>query len=156
MSPYGEIMTTDMFHPRVALICARLNLRRAKRLFQQGSSTSAILALYDAVLFGMHYYIARHEDCVNADLGDAIELFQTLAHAGVFEDQHAFNRLSLMVERALWQGAASFDGNAIVIEVEEMLVKLEILSGKNPDGSENQKITPTWKEGDAYLQTTGI
>ena len=128
MSSYAEIMPASMSNPRVALICARLNLRSAKRLLRQGSSTSAISALYDSVLFGMHYYIARHEDCANADPVDAIGLFQTLAHAGVFEDQHAFNRLSLMVEHVLWQGVASFDANAILVEVEEMLGKLGVLT----------------------------
>ena len=134
MLPYGENMTTYMFNSRVALNCARLNLRRAKRLFQQDLSTAAILALYDSVLFGMHYYIARHEDCTNADPGDAIELFHTLAHAGVFEDQLAFNRLSLMVERALWQGSTSFDVNAILVEVEAILTKLDVMKSKERSG----------------------
>ena len=124
------MMTTDMINSRVALMCARFNLRRAKRLFHQGSPTSAILALYDSVLFGMRYYIARHEDCVYADSGDAVGLFQSLALAGVFEDQLAFNSLSLVVERALWQGSTSFDANAIVVEVDEMLTKLGVVKSK--------------------------
>lgn len=134
MSTYGQIVTINVFDPRVALICARLNLRRAKRLLQQGSSTSAISALYDSVLFGMHYYIARHENCANANPADAIGLFHTLAHAGVFENPQAFNRLSLIVERALWHGAASFDANAILVEVEEMLTKLGVMKSKGRSG----------------------
>lgn len=128
MSTYGEKMTTSLSNPRVALICARLSLRSAKRLLRQGPSTSAISALYDSVLFGIQYYIARHEDCANADPVDAIELFHSLAHAGVVEDQLAFNRFSLIIERALWQGTASFEANAILVEVEEMLGKLGILT----------------------------
>lgn len=123
-------MTNSLSNPRAALICARLNLRSARRLLQQGSSTSAISALYDSVLFGMHYYIARHADCANDNPADAIGLFHTLAHAGVFDDQHAFNRLSLIVERALWQGSAAFDANATLVEVEEMLTKLGVMKSK--------------------------
>ena len=113
---------------REALVCARLNLRGAKRLLQKGSFQRGISALYDSLLFGMHYYVARHKSCADVDLTDAVELFHTLSRAGVFEDQLAFNRLSLTIERFLWQGPDSFDANPILIEVEEMLRKLGVIS----------------------------
>jgi hypothetical protein len=151
MSTYTEIVTPAMLKSRDALICARLNLRRAKRLIEKGSSTSAISALYDSLLFGMQYYAIRHDNCANTTVWDAIGLFRTLARAGVFDDQLALNRLSLIVERALWQGSAAVDVNAILIDVEAMLANLGILPGKNPDELQDRKITRTWKEGGAYL-----
>ena len=111
---------------REALLCARLNLRGAKRLLQKGSLKHGISALYDSVLFGMHYYVARHEGCQGVDLGDAAGAFHVLTREGIFEDQHAFNRLSLTVERVLWQGYDTFDANAILLEVEEMLARLGV------------------------------
>jgi hypothetical protein len=75
----------------------------------------------------MHYYIAEHKDCIYADSGDATALFYTLVCAGVFVDQHAFNRLSLMVERVLWQKTYAFDANATLFKVEEMLTRLGVM-----------------------------
>ena len=127
MSYYDAVDTTTAADACTILLCARLNLRGAKRLLQSGSLTSGISALYDSVLFGMHYYIAEHKDCIYADSGDATALFYTLVCAGVFVDQHAFNRLSLMVERVLWQKTYAFDANATLFKVEEMLTRLGVM-----------------------------
>ena len=119
---------------RAALICARLHLRNGKRRLQKGFSARAVSALYDAVWFGMVYYVARHQGCVvhmeNTELWDAASMFHALSSAGVFEDQHAFNRLSLIVERALWQPSATVDAQAVIVQVEEMLSRLGVTSLK--------------------------
>src|SRR5215216_1692840 len=117
MSDFDVTNPTQLTDAREALLCALLNLRGAKFLLQKGSLRRGVSALYDSVIFGMHYYMARHEGCSNVDLGDATGLFHLLTRVGVFEDQHAFNRLSLTIERALWQGVNSFDANAILVEV---------------------------------------
>lgn len=115
---------------RTALICARLHLRNGKRRLQRGFSVKAVAALYDAVWFGMLYYVAKHKGCAsfmeNAELWDATSVFHALTRAGVFEDQHTFNRLSLLVERALWQQPAAFDRHAVIEEVEKLLAKLGV------------------------------
>lgn len=91
-----------------------------------------ITALYDAVLFGMRYYIAQHKRCASfvkdVDLWDAASLFYGLARAGVFDDPRAFNHFSLSVERALWQGTSAFDAGSILADVETILKKLGIVS----------------------------
>lgn len=114
-----------------ALLCSRLHLQGGKRRLQKGLSTAGIAALYDSVLFGMRYYIARHKGCEflleNSDLWDATALFYALTRAGVFDDALSFNRLSLIVERVLWQKSLSFDANAMVAEVEQMLTKLGVM-----------------------------
>jgi len=115
-----------------ALVSARFHLRGGKRYLQRGLPSAGMAALYEAVLCGMRYYITRHERCSafvkNADLWDAALLFHALARAGVFEDPNAFNRLSLVVERALWEGYVSSDINATVVEVEKILKKLGVIS----------------------------
>jgi hypothetical protein len=125
---------TGMTNARTALTCARLQLRGGKRRLQKGLTAAGIAALYDSVLFGMHYYIARHKGCAtfvkNTEVWDAASLFHALAQAGVFDDPLVFNRLSLMVERALWQESISMDVNAALAEVEEMLMKLGVISFK--------------------------
>lgn len=89
------------------------------------------MALYEAVLRGMQEYVARHEQCAsfvdNADLWDAVALYHALTRAGVFEDPLTFNRFSLMVERALWQGSSTSDADSILTEFEKMFSKLGIL-----------------------------
>ena len=109
-----------------ALRCAQLHLCNAKHLLQKGQSKRGITALYDSILFGMHYYVAHHQDCTDGDLADATGLFHLLSRQGIFDDEHAFNRLSLRVERILWQGSDCFDANEILVEVEEMLAKLGV------------------------------
>ena len=120
-----------MNDPRTELICARLYLRTGKRQLRAGSPAVAVAAMYDAVLFGMRYYIAKHKSCAEfvstSHPWDAASLFHALARAGVFEDPLTLNRLSLIVERALWQGSLSFDATSTLMEVETMLTKLGVL-----------------------------
>jgi hypothetical protein len=122
---------TKMTDARTALICARLRLRRGKRRLQKGLTAAGMAALYDSILFGMRYYMTRHERCASfletIEPWDAVSMFQALTRAGVFADPLTFNRFSLIVERTLWQGSSAFDANAVVIEVEEMLATLGVM-----------------------------
>ena len=123
--------TTKMTDARTALICAHFRLRGGKRRLQKGLTAAGVVALYDSLLFGMRYYMTRHErfalSLEEIDLWDAVSMFQALTRAGVFEDSLTFNRFSLIVERTLWQGSFSFDANAVVAEVEKMLATLGVL-----------------------------
>jgi hypothetical protein len=131
MLNFEPINSTKMTNARSMLVCARLSLRDGRRSIQKGFATAGVTALYDAVLFGMRYYIASHKRCTsfvkNVDLWDAASLFHALARAGVFEDPRAFNRFSLSVERALWQGTSAFDADSTLAEVETILKKLGIV-----------------------------
>lgn len=131
MLPYKLTDTAKIVDARTALICARLYLRGGKRRLQAGYSKAGIAALYDAVLFGMRYYMARHKGpeslAESTDPWDASALFHTLARAGVFEDPLTLNRFSLMVERALWQESFALDVDSTLAEVETMLLKLGVM-----------------------------
>lgn len=131
MLPYKLTDSAKIKDARTALICARLYLRGGKRRLQAGFSAAGIAALYDAVLFGMRYYIATHKRCEplvkDTDPWDAAGLFHALARAGIFEDPLTFNRFSLMVERALWQESFSLDVDSTLAEVEKMLLKLGVI-----------------------------
>ena len=121
-----------MINAETALLCARLYLRDGKRHLQEGSFKEGIAALYDAILFAMHYCIAEttvrgNIDLNSNDLWDHAALYHKLAKAGLFEDPHALNHLSQIVERVLWQGSISFDPNLILAEVEAMLLKLGVI-----------------------------
>jgi hypothetical protein len=135
MLPYRLTDTNKMMDPRTALLCARLYLRGGKRRLRAGYSKAGIAALYDAVLFGMRYYIARHKRCESfvkdTDPWDAAGLFFALARAGVFDDPLTLNRFSLMVERALWQESYSIDTDSMLAEVEKMLLKLGVIHSPN-------------------------
>jgi len=132
MMPYKLTDKSMITDARTALICARLYLRGGKRRLQAGYSRAGIAALYDAVLFGMRYYIARHKRCEsflgNTDPWDAPSLFNALVRAGVFQDPLTLNRFSLLVERALWQESFSFDPDSMMEEVEKILMKLGVIS----------------------------
>jgi hypothetical protein len=131
MLPYKLTDTSKIMDARTALICARLYLRGGKRRLQAGYSRAGIAALYDAVLFGMRYYIARHKRCEslveNTDPWDAPGLFHALARAGIFDDPLTLNRFSLMVERALWQESYSINADSVLAEVEKILLKLGVI-----------------------------
>ena len=130
MRPYNLMDVTKINDARTALICARLYLRGGTRRLKAGYSAEGVTALYHAVLFGMRYYIAKHKGCESwvksTDPWDAPGLFHALARAGVFEDPLIFNRLSLLVERSLWQGSFPSDADSILTEFEKMLSRLGI------------------------------
>jgi hypothetical protein len=131
MLPYKLTDPAKLREARMALICARLYLRDGKRRLRTGYSKAGMAALYDAVLFGMRYYIAIHKSCTslveNIDPWDAPSLFHALARAGVFEDPLTFNQFSLMIERALWQESFSFDVDTVLAQVQAMLRTLEVI-----------------------------
>src|SRR5574342_789880 len=121
--PHYDLMdATQMIEEDAALMRARLHLRGGKCRLQEGLPAAGIAALYDSVLFGMRYYIAKHKRCASfvekTDLWDAAGLFQALTCVGVFDDPLSFNRFTLIVERALWQESFSFDAKTTLAEVE--------------------------------------
>jgi len=132
MQRYDFVYTDKMSEAKRALILACLNLRHGKRRLQTGRSVAGITALYDALLFGMHYFIARAQNRNTSlneskdELWDHAALYQKLVKVGIFDDPYAFNRLSLIVERALWQGSISFDTESILHEIEKMLTQLGV------------------------------
>jgi hypothetical protein len=133
MPHYGLMDPINMSEEDAALMRARLYLHDGKRLIEEGLSTAAIATLYDALLFAMRYYTTRPQKCKfidltgNQDLWDYAALYHTLTKAGVFEDPYAFNQLSLIVERVLWQKSFSFDAGAVFAEVEGMLTRLGVM-----------------------------
>jgi hypothetical protein len=128
---HGPTYAGKTSEAEVALMNARQFLRRGKRRLQNRLSAKAMVALYDSVLYGMRYYVARHNHCASsvydADLWDAVALYHALTRAGVFDDPLTFNRFSRVVERALWQGSFSFDARAILAEAESMLTQLGVI-----------------------------
>ena len=131
MSYDPGIDATKMSDARTALICARFHLRGGKRRLQKGRTAAGMVALYDSILFGMHYYLTIHEHCASflesIEPWDAMSMFRALTRAGVFEDSLTFHRFSLIVERTLWQETFSLDAKAVVIEVEQMLATLGVM-----------------------------
>ena len=131
MPHYGLMDPTKMTEAEATLMRARLHLHGGKQRLQKGLAAPGIAALYDSILFGMRYYIAGDKRCTslieNTDLWDATGLFYILTRAGVFDNPSAFNRFSLLVERALWQESFSFDAKATLAEVEAILTKLGVM-----------------------------
>lgn len=131
MPHYGLMDESKITEADAALLRARLHLRGGKRRLEKGLTAAGIVALYDSVLFGMRYYIARHKGCASfvesVDLWDAVGLFHTLVRAGVFDDAITFNRFSLNVERVLRQESFSFDAENTLIEAEAILMKLGVM-----------------------------
>ena len=121
---YNELTDT-----RTTLTCAHLNLRYGKHCLQKGLTTKGVAALYDSVLFGMHYSLAKHGvfSRQNIELWDAASMFQALTRIGLFEDSLTFNRFNLIVERALWHGFISPDAELILREVEGLLMTLGVI-----------------------------
>ena len=139
MQHYDLVYTDKMSEAKRALILACLNLRYGKRRLQKGRAVAGLAALYDALLFGMHYFIADAEHgnrtihTNNDELWDHAVLYQKLVKAGIFDDPYAFNRLSLIVERALWQGSLSIDADVILKEIETMLAQLGVFDKIPPE-----------------------
>ena len=131
MSSHGWRNIDQISEADTALTRAYVHLRSGVHGGQEPTFGAGITALYDAVLLGMRDYIARHEDCAsfveNTDPWDAPALYHALVRAGVFDDPLLFNRFSLIVERALWEGSLSSDAEPAFAEAESILAKLSIL-----------------------------
>src|SRR5215510_15454993 len=99
MHHYDSIYMDKMSEAKRALILACLNLRHGKRRLQKGRSVAGIAALYDALLFGMRYFVAKAEredkilPTIHDELWDHANLYQELVKVGIFDDPYAFNRL---------------------------------------------------------------
>lgn len=132
----------DLLDARTALTCAHLNLRYGKRCLQKGLTTKGVAALYDSVLFGMHYHLAKRSVSShnNIELWDATSMFQALTHIGLFEDSLMFNRFNLLVERALWHGFFSPDTELILEEAEDLLMTLGVIPSKKKSDAESRNI----------------
>src|SRR6476660_1437137 len=132
----------DVMDARTALTCAHLNLRYGKRCLQKGLTTKGVAALYDSVLFGMHYYLAKQSAVSrqNIEFWDAASMFQALTRIGLFEDSLMFNRFNLIVERALWHGFFSPDTEPILPEVEGLLKALGVIPSKKKSDEESRNI----------------
>jgi hypothetical protein len=128
---------TQVTEAETALRRAQLHLRLGKRRLQKGYTTAGMTALYDAILCGLRFYIAKHKLCAsfveNTNLWDGPGLFHGLARAGVFDDPLAMNRFSLIVERTLWQGSFSSNADVILAEVEKLLTKLGVMPFNESD-----------------------
>ncbi len=131
MTHHPWMDVTETTEAKAALLCARLQLRDGKSQLQKGFQVAGLAALYNSVLFGMQYYVTRHERCADflegRDLSDGASLFQALTRAGLFDDPLLFNRLSLIVERALWQKSYTSETDEILTAVETMLAKLGVI-----------------------------
>jgi hypothetical protein len=134
---YNEVMDA-----RTALTCAHLNLRCGKRCLQKGLTTKGVAALYDSVLFGMHYCLDKHSAFArqNIQLWDAASMFQALTRIGLFVDSLTFNRFNLIVERALWHGFISPDSEPVLTEVEGLLMTLGVIPLKKKPDEEKRNI----------------
>jgi len=143
MSSQGLAKIDQISEADAAFMRAHIHLRSGLHGGQEPTSGAGITALYDAVLLGMRDYIARHEECAsfveNTDPWDAPALYHALVRAGVFDDPLRFNRFSLIVERALWQGSLASDAEPALAEAETMLAKLRIL----PLGRSALPVDPT-------------
>ena len=131
MSSHGLMNIDQISDAHAALMRAYVHLRSGLHGGQEPTFGAGITGLYDAVLLGMREYIARHQECAsfveNTDPWDAPALYHALVRAGVFDDPLRFNRFSLIVERALWEGSLSSDAEPAFAEAESILAKLSIL-----------------------------
>jgi hypothetical protein len=133
---HDGLMDVTNLTEEAALRAARLQLIDGKHHIQEGLIAAGVAALYDSVLCGMRYYIARHKRCAsfvdNIDPWDAAALYHALVRAGVFDDPLTFNDFSRMVERALWQGGHALDSYSMLADVEIMLARLGVIPSTEP------------------------
>lgn len=130
MSSNERIHVNTRSETEAALMRVHIHLRGGMPGGQEQANAVRIAALYDAILLGMREYIARHEQCASfiedSNPWDPASLYHALVRAGVFHDPQTFNRFSLLVERALWQGSFATDVEPVLAEVEGMLARLEV------------------------------
>jgi hypothetical protein len=132
MPHFGLMDATKMTEADAALLRARLHLRGARQRFEVGRCAAGIAALYDALSYGMQWYVILPEhqkqlDIVGADLNRDKDLFTVLACGGVLDCSFDFDAFERLTYQALDDPSIRFDAPRVLAQVEQVMTALGVM-----------------------------
>ncbi len=138
--PHFGLMDEDALGPVEApLQRAKLHIRGGKRRLRQGKISDGILALYDAIVSAMDWYIAvpeRRENLQiekNDDLKDDKTLFTVLTRSGVLDGSFDYEAFDALVEEALHSQMTYYDYTEVLKGIESFMKQLGVMPFNEDD-----------------------
>ncbi|MDA8082043.1 MAG: hypothetical protein M0024_00120 [Nitrospiraceae bacterium] len=132
--PHFGLMDEEALGPEQApLQRARLHIRGGKRRLRQGKISAGILTLYDALVFGMEWYIVspgRREKLTvqpGEDLRNDRTLYSVLVRSGVIDGSFDYPAFDLLVEYASNNEMPDYDYRELLASIESIMMQLGIM-----------------------------
>ncbi|MHB8880958.1 MAG: hypothetical protein ACYC69_05530 [Thermodesulfovibrionales bacterium] len=132
--PHFGLMNEDELGPEeAALMRARLHIRGGKRRLRQGKISAGILTLYDALLFGMEWFVlsdARRKTLVvheQDNLKNDRDTYAVLVRSGVLDGRFDYSAFDSLVEHAAYNEMPEYDHKPLLESIESVMTQLGIM-----------------------------
>lgn len=127
-------MNEDELGPeQAALMRARLHIRGGKRRLSQGKISAGILTLYDALLFGMEWFVLsddRRETLMvheQDNLRNDRDTYAVLVRSGVLDGRFDYAAFDSLVEYASNNEMPDYDYPPLVGSIDSVMTQLGIM-----------------------------
>lgn len=134
MPHFGLMSTKESFDSAEgALLRARLHIRSGKKKLMKGVTADGIVTLYDALIFGLRFYlmIPEHRDelSINAsfDLTDERTMIKALREAEILDNTFDLEEFEDLVDKAAVGEMADFDYRPMLSRFESLMTLLEVM-----------------------------
>ena len=132
--PHFGLMDENALGPeKSALMRARLHIRGGRRRLTQGKISAGILTLYDAVVFGMEWFIIPperrkllliHE---NDNMKSDKDIYKVLTRSKVLDGRFDYISFDRLVEYAAYNEMPGYDYRELMNSVESVMTQLGIM-----------------------------
>jgi len=133
--PHSGLMNTKESFDSAegALLRARLHIRGGRRRLKQGKVAAGIVTLYDALIFGLRFYlmIPEHRDELaiieSLDLTDEKAMIKALREAGILDNTFDLDEFEDLVDKAAVGEMADYDYRPMLSRFESLMTLLEVM-----------------------------
>lgn len=126
--------TAESFRtPEGALQRARLHIRAGRRRLRQGKTSAGLLTLYDALLFGLRWFLmlpehrSRFSVPDDLDLTDERRMVGFLRGTDVLDSAFDLEAFEDLIDRASHEELADFDSGPVLERFEGLMLCLGVL-----------------------------
>ena len=134
MPHFGLMSTEESFRtPEGALLRARLHIRAGRRRLRQGKVSAGIVTLYDALIFGLRWYLIVPERrkalgiSGSLDLTDEKVMLRALESSGVLDDSFHLAAFDKLVDQAANEEMPDYDYRPMLSRFESLMTRIEVM-----------------------------
>jgi hypothetical protein len=133
MPHFGLMNENELGPEKAALMRARLHIRGGRRRLSQGKISAGILTLYDAVVFGMEWFIASPERMKlllvheNDNLKSDKDIYKVMTRSKVLDGSFDYVSFDRLVEYAANNEMPDYDYRELLGSVEAVMIQLGIM-----------------------------
>jgi len=119
--------------PEGALLRARLHIRAGRRRLRQGKVSAGIVTLYDALIFGLRWYLMVPERrkalgiSESLDLTDEKVMLRALESAGVLDNSFDLAAFDKLVDKAAYEEMPDYDYRPMLSQFESLMTQIEVM-----------------------------